>query len=67
MLRYLLALARGGFPPDADAAPGGAPAVAAFSGGALPVGSPKKHDLAPRRRRTLPGPFGAALVAGVIG
>src|SRR6266571_5104764 len=23
-----------------------------------------RHDLAPRRRRTLPGPFGAALVAG---
>ena len=43
MLRYLLALACGGFPPDAEAAPGGAPGVAAFSDRVLPLGSPKKR------------------------
>ena len=52
MLRYLLALARGGFPPDADAAPGGAPGVAAFSGGVLPLGSPKKRKKSESGRST---------------
>src|SRR5215467_9468202 len=41
ILRYLLALARGRFSPDTDAAPGGAPGAAAFSDGVLPLGSPK--------------------------